>query len=179
VGIDFNVSHLPAICARLVGDELHVFDEVTLHGATTEELAHRLRSKFPQRHLIAYPDPTGGARKTSAPDTSTTDHTLLERSGIKLHDRRAPYDVRDKLQTLNWLIKDANGRRRLKVHPRCKDLIRDLRFMVYKEGTDQPDKSDPERSHHSDALGYLALGAMSPLLASRHQTRSVEHPLFG
>ena len=68
------------------------------------------------------------------------------------------------MQALNWLICDARGRRKLKVNPRCKDLIRDLKFMVFKEGTDQPDKSDPERSHHSDALGYCVLGAMKPLM---------------
>ena len=61
---------------------------------------------------------------------------------------------------------------RLKVHPRCHNLIRDLKFMVYKEGTDQPDKSDPERSHHSDAMGYCALGAMSPLLPTKLKVRS-------
>ncbi|WP_198015126.1 hypothetical protein [Synechococcus sp. CC9616] len=44
--------------------------------------------------------------------------------------------------------------------------------MVYKEGTDQPDESDPERSHHSDALGYCALGAMKPLIPKKLKTRS-------
>lgn len=67
--------------------------------------------KYPGRHLIAYPVPTGGARKTSAPDTSTTDHTLLERADIKVYDRRAPCDIRDKVQILNWVIRYANGRR--------------------------------------------------------------------
>ena len=84
-------------------------------------------------------------------DASTTDHTLLERAGIQIHTRRSPYAIRDKYQTLNWLIRSANGRRRLKVNPRCRELILDMRFMVYK-GTDVPDKSDPARSHHSDAL---------------------------
>ena len=50
------------------------------------------------------------------------------------------------------------------MNPRYWDLIRNLRFMVYEEGTDQPDKSDPERSHHSDAPGYCAIGAMRTML---------------
>jgi phage terminase large subunit len=168
VGIDFNVATLPAILFCLSGDDVYVFDEVTLHNATTEALAKQLKARYPGRYMIAYPDPTGGARKTSASDIDVTDHSLLAQAGIKVYDRRGPYAVRDKLQTLNWLIRDANGRRRLKVHPRCKDLIRDLRFLVFKEGTDDPDKSDPERSHHSDAIGYGVLGAMKPLLSSRH-----------
>ena len=172
IGIDFNIATLPAIVCRIVGDELHVIDEITLHNQTTEALGKALRQKYPGRHLKAFPDPTGGSRKTAAADATTTDHSLLEKAGIRIHDRRSPYAIRDKYQTMNWLIRSASGKRRLKINPRCRDLIRDLKFMVYKEGTDQPDKSDPERSHHSDALGYCALGAMSPLLPEKLKTRS-------
>ena len=172
IGIDFNVATLPAIVCRIVGDELWVIDEVTLHNSTTEQLGRALRAKYQSRSLMAYPDPTGGARKTAAVDASTTDHTLLEKSGIRIYERRNPYAVRDKYQATNWLICDAMGRRRMKVNPRCRDLIRDMKFMVYKEGTDQPDKSDPERSHHSDALGYCVLGAMKPLMPMKYQVRS-------
>ena len=59
------------------------------------------------------------------------------------------------------------------MNPRCRDLIRNLRFMVYEEGTDQPEKSDPERSHHSDALGYCAIGAMRTLLPWKLKVRSI------
>ena len=172
IGIDFNVATLPAIVCRIVGDELWVIDEVTLHNSTTEQLGRALRAKYQSRTLMAYPDPTGGSRKTAAVDASTTDHTLLEKSGIRIYERRSPYAVRDKYQATNWLICDALGRRRMKVNPRCRHLIRDLKFMVYKEGTDQPDKSDPERSHHSDALGYCVLGAMKPLMPTKYQCRS-------
>ena len=172
IGIDFNIATLPAIVCRIVGDELHVIDEITLHNQTTEALGKALRQKYPGRHLKAFPDPTGGSRKTAAADATTTDHSLLEKAGIRIHDRRSPYAIRDKYQTMNWLIRSASGKRRLKINPRCRDLIRDLKFMVYKEGTDQPDKSDPERSHHSDALGYCALGAMKPLLPEKLRVRS-------
>ena len=177
IGVDFNVATLPAIVCRIVGDELWIVDEVTLHNATTEQLGKALRAKYPGRHLMAYPDPTGGARKTSATDATATDHTLLEKSGIRIYERRNPYAIRDKYQAMNWLICDANGRRKLKVHPRCRDVIRDLKFMVYREGTDAPDKSDPERSHHSDALGYCVLGAMKPLMPTKYQTRTIYFPI--
>ena len=53
------------------------------------------------------------------------------------------------------------------------ELIRDLRFCVYKPGTDMVDKtSDPARTHASDGLGYCALGAMKPLLGSKYKVRS-------
>jgi hypothetical protein len=34
------------------------------------------------------------------------------------------------------------------------------------------DGADPERSHHSDALGYCVLGAMKPLMPRKYQVRS-------
>lgn len=178
IGIDFNVATLPAIICRVVGDELWVIDELTMHNATTEQLGKALRERYQGRHLLAYPDPTGGARKTAAADATVTDHTLLEKAGIKVYERRSPYAIRDKYQSMNWMICDARGRRRLKIHPQCKDLIRDLKFMVYKEGTDQPDKSDPERSHHSDALGYGLLGTMRPLMPEKFKTRMMSFPRY-
>ena len=178
IGIDFNVATLPAIVCRIVGEELWVIDEITLHNSTTEQLGRLLREKYKSRSLMAYPDPTGGARKTAAVDATTTDHTLLEKSGIRIYERRSPYAVRDKYQAMNWLICDASGRRRMKINPRCKDLIRDLKFMVYKEGTDQPDKSDPERSHHSDGLGYCVLGAMKPLMPTKFKMRWTSVQLY-
>ena len=173
VGCDFNVAHLPGIVCIIRGDELHVVNEVMLHNATTEQLGKALREKYPRRAMLAYPDPTGSSRKTSAADATVTDHSLLEKAGIRVYERRSPYAVRDKLQALNWLICDANGRRRLKVHPRCVALIRDLRFCVFKPGTDTVDKtSDPARTHASDGLGYCVLGAMKPLLALKYRARS-------
>ena len=71
---------------------------------------------------------------------------------------------------MNMMVRDATGRRRLKIHPKCVNTIRDMKFLLYKEGSDNVDKtSDPERSHASDALGYCIMGAMAPLLPQKHQ----------
>ena len=43
--------------------------------------------------------------------------------------------------------------------------------MVNKEGTDQPDQSDPEHALHSDALDCGVPGAMKPLLPAEHKFR--------
>ena len=41
-------------------------------------------------------------------------------------------------------------------HPRCKELIKDLEQVTYKENSQVIDKErDPKRTHLSDALGYL------------------------
>jgi hypothetical protein len=57
---------------------------------------------------------------------------------------------------LNARLETAAGTRRLRVHPRCKELIKDFERVVYKEGSQVIDKDrDQKRSHLSDALGYL------------------------
>ena len=54
----------------------------------------------------------------------------------------------------------------------CVELIRDLRFCVYKPDTDTVDKtSDPAITHASDGLGYYVLGAMKTLMPDKYKTR--------
>jgi phage terminase large subunit len=52
------------------------------------------------------------------------------------------------------------GERRLQIHPDCKQLIQDLERVHWKSDVNgnmlaEIDKSDPARSHTSDALGYM------------------------
>ena len=57
---------------------------------------------------------------------------------------------------MNAKLQSAAGERMLKVDPRCKELIKDLEQVSYKENSLVIDKDrDPKRTHLSDALGYL------------------------
>ena len=61
------------------------------------------------------------------------------------------------------MIKDANGRRRLQVDPKCKRIIRSLSNLEYKAGASVPDpKSD--HSHMADAVGYACIALAKGLL---------------
>lgn len=120
-----------------------------------ECISRSLRGRYLSLHPKVFPDSIGGSRKTATADASTTGHMLLKWAGIEIHNRQSPFAIRDKYQTLNWLIRSVAGRCRLMVNPRC----RDLKFMLYKEETDQLEKSDQAHSHQSNALGYCALGA--------------------
>jgi len=45
---------------------------------------------------------------------------------------------------------------RVKIDAKCKELIKDLEQVAYKENSQVIDKDrDPKRTHLSDALGYL------------------------
>ncbi len=51
---------------------------------------------------------------------------------------------------------DASGARRVKIHPRCKELIKSLRTLTYAPGTGLPNKNLGV-DHAFDAFGYLVL----------------------
>ena len=76
LGVDFNVDPMSGICAVRKDDTLYVFDEIMLTGgATTWDFAEEVTRRFGvDRRVIACPDPTGGARKTSG--VGLTDHNL-------------------------------------------------------------------------------------------------------
>jgi len=67
LGVDFNVDPMSGICAVRDGENLYVFDEIMLTGgATTWDFAEEVTRRYGvDRRVIACPDPTGGARKTS------------------------------------------------------------------------------------------------------------------
>ena len=158
LGLDFNVSVMAGVLGSLYGDTLVIWDEVALQNSNTAEVCEMLHQRFPSRRILAYPDPTGAARKTSS--AGATDHGILRQYGFTVVSPRAPWSVKDKLQATNFLIQNAQGQIRLRVHPRCKNLIKGLRGVTFKLGADEwvVDKA-PGLEHWCDALGYLVLGA--------------------
>lgn len=157
VGMDFNVNPMVSVVAQKIGDECHVGDEVVLKNSNTLEMMEELSRRYPQRGLV-HPDPTGAARKTSA-EFGVTDHDIIGRAGWQVHSSK-PYPIINRINAINALLRNANGRARLLIHPKCKNLIRSLEGLTYKEGTRVPDKSSA-LDHAADALGYL-VGAVFP-----------------
>ena len=156
LGVDFNVDPMSGICAVKDGDTLYVFDEIMLTGgATTWDFAEEVTRRYGvDRRIIACPDPTGGARKTSG--VGVTDHAILRRSGFTVQSPRSPWKIRDKITAVNTGLMDASGTRRVKIHPRCKELIKSLRTLTYAPGTGLPNKNLGV-DHAFDAFGYLVL----------------------
>lgn len=156
LGVDFNVDPMSGICAVKKDDTLYVFDEIMLRGgATTWDFADEVTRRYGvDRRVIACPDPTGGARKTSG--IGMTDHSILRRTGFTVQTPRAPWKVRDKITAVNTALLDATGARRTLIHPRCKELIKALRTLTYASGTGLPNKNLGV-DHAFDAFGYLVL----------------------
>ncbi|MGI9072304.1 MAG: hypothetical protein ACR2JB_13550 [Bryobacteraceae bacterium] len=76
--------------------------------------------------------------------------------------------VKDRVNCVNAVIQNASRERRLRVSPRCKQLIRDLEQVSWKHNANgnpvgDLDRSDRQRTHTSEALGYLIAWEWSPL----------------
>ena len=156
LGVDFNVDPMSGICAVKADNTLYVFDEIMLTGgATTWDFADEVTRRYGiDRRIIACPDPTGGARKTSG--VGVTDHAILRKSGFTVQTPRSPWKIRDKITAVNTALLDAAGTRRVLIHPRCKELIKSLRTLTYAPGTGLPNKNLGV-DHAFDAFGYLVL----------------------
>jgi hypothetical protein len=154
IGMDFNVATQATVFFAVRGSQIHVINE--LKGApNTEENIRYIKAFYPTAKLIAYPDPTGRARKTSAA-VGATDFALLEQAGIQCLAHRASPSVKDSVAAVNSLFLNAKDQTNLFIHPRCVNLIKDLETASWLESPDKAiiDKRGDRDPHFADALRY-------------------------
>lgn len=159
--LDFNVDPMCSVVAQKQGDTICVLDEIVIGRASTWDACEEFWNRF--RHhaagLIIYGDASGQSLKTSG----TTDYQMIRQFFSRTPYRTVEYRVptanplvRDRILTMNAKLRSANGETHMKVSPKCRELIKDLEEVVFKNGTTVIDKErDPKRTHLSDALGYL------------------------
>lgn len=153
IGMDFNVDPMSAVVGSRVTDQFHQWDEITILNGSTEEMCMEIQKRYPNRSVIVYPDPSGKARKTSAP-VGQTDFTIIKSFGFKLvTPNKAPMVV-DRINEVNAMFLNAKKESRYFIHPRCKQTIKCFDGLTYKDGSSQPDKSIG-LDHLPDAAGYL------------------------
>ena len=153
-GIDFNINPMSAVfLSEGEDDNLYIFDEIEIYGGNTQMLVEEINKRFKDREVIAYPDPSGRQRKTSA--GGNTDFTILGEAGYTViaPSRTAP--VRDRINSVQAVLQNADGVPRLFVSPRCKGVVRSLEGLSY-DDNGKPDKKSG-LDHLSDALGYAIM----------------------
>jgi len=153
IGMDFNVAPMAAVVAVRAGDQLHIIDEITIRDTNTEGMSAEINRRYPGRKINVYPDPTGKARKTSAP-VGQTDFTILEKAGFHVKSPRASYTTADKVNTVNAALCSADGTRRVFIDSNLSELPDALESLYYKEGTRDIDKRSGF-DHITDAFAYL------------------------
>lgn len=170
VCIDFNVGLQCTSAFAVRGKQMHFLDEFKGHP-DTDELGKFLKEKYKDHRIFAYPDPSGRARKTSAP-VGTTDFTILESYGIKcLAHTKAP-PITDSVAAVNRKLKNAAGEVDMYVSNKCTGVINSLertRWMDKNSDTATIDKSEGIE-HFSDGVRY-GTEYLFPVLSGTKRTK--------
>ena len=153
VGMDFNICPMSAVLAVRPAGQLHVFGEIEINNGNTELMAAEIKRRYPSRVVKVYPDPSGNARKSSAP-VGQTDFAILRAAGFQVIAPASAPLVVDRINETNAMFRNAAGEARGFVSPKAKTLIRCLEGLTWKAGTSAPDKG-LGLDHMPDALGYL------------------------
>ena len=155
VGMDFNITPLVCQIGRHTKTGIEIFDEIILENSNTNEVSMELRNRYPTQPITVFPDPAGGARKTSA--NGNTDIKILEMAGFTTRYHRSHPLVKDRINACNSLFfKREDGSTRFTIDPKCKYTIKSLKNWTYKEGTMIPSKNEGQDwSHACDSIGYL------------------------
>ncbi len=152
IGCDFNIDPMSACVAFRHKDQLIIFDEITIYGSNTDEMVQEIKTRYPNKKIIMYPDPASRQRKTSA--GGRTDLSILQNAGFVVKARTSHTAIRDRINAVNSALKSADGTVKVKIHPACKSVLKSLQKQIYKTGTSIPDNNE-NLSHMSDAVGYL------------------------
>lgn len=155
VGLDFNVHPLCGVYVAQRGGMIYVVDELYLENSNTFQAAKEIKKAYPARYMQVVADETGNRRRTSS---NQTDHEIIRRAGLDLVKFKNP-SVKDRQNNMNRLF-DKNY---IKIHPRCKQLIKDLEQLIH-------DNDDDMLSHISDALGYVCW-KLNPLVKPKRKAR--------
>lgn len=147
IGLDFNVTKMAAVVFVLRDGKPHAVKEYT-KVFDTPAMCGLLKSRHKGHAMLAYPDASGGSRKSS--NASVTDLQILRASGFTVCVPSANPAVKDRVLTMNNLIRA----REFKVHPdACPELVESLEKQSY-DKNGEPDKA-AGLDHLLDAAGYF------------------------
>ena len=151
IGMDFNNSPMSAVVGYMNNNQLIVIDFIEIYQSNTYEMIQEIKTRYPNKNYICYPDASGSHKSTNS---NMSDHTILANNGFKLVVAKTNPSVIDRINAVNSLLCNAKGERNLLIDPKCAKIREMLIKMSYKEGTRTPDK-DNILDHAADALGYL------------------------
>jgi len=159
--LDFNAApgmHGLVCQERRELDEIWVLDELHRPGLTVPSLVRDFAKRYGEYQVAVrvFGDATGRGRDTAIGATAY-EHVQQAMMDNGLHaglsvPKSNPL-TEDRYISMNGAFEDGKGRH-VRIHPRCKVLLRDLR-TVQRNERGQVDKTQPALTHASDALGYL------------------------
>ena len=155
VGMDFNINPMSATVWQERGHLAFQIDEIILPTSNTDEMAAEVARRYGlsgrNDHITIYPDPAGTQRKTSA--HGRTDIGILREAGFNVYALSTHPLVRDRTNIMNARFESANGQRTAFIGSSCKQSIAAYERLVYRDGSNEPDKTGGY-DHVVDATGY-------------------------
>lgn len=167
--LDFNVDPMSSVIVQVRGHRLFVLGEIVLRRATTRQACEEFEKRFP-RHagdVVVYGDASGYHLQTSG----VTDYQMIKEYfagnyGARMRQKvpKANPAIRDRVNLMNARLRNSAGEVDMLIDSSCRELIKDFEQVSYKAETVEVDKDkDRQRSHLSDALGYLVWQECRPL----------------
>ena len=168
--LDFNIGEGKPMSSALgqirkssgpdgrVRPEINWFDEIVIDSSDTNDAIDEFKAKpwwgrKPRPRVIVYGDAAGRARDTRS---KVTDYILLSRAGFRAQNvPPSNPSVRDRHNLVNSLLKAANGDVRMKIHPRCKTLIKGFETTKLKKGANYLEDDRVREQHVTTAAGYM------------------------
>lgn len=171
--LDFNVGLMCSVIGQRNRDHVRILDELILPESNTwaacaafvEHIEKMLPQTRPLPQIHIYGDATGDARDSAA---SRTDWQIVRaalgeygyRFTTSFHVRSANPPLKDRVNCVNARLRNHAGEVHLGIDSKCKHLIEDLERVQWKSDANgnalnELDKSDPKKTHVSDALGYM------------------------
>lgn len=158
ISFDFNRSPSCAIAAQKRGQEVLLLKEWYIPNCGTMKLSSAVvewvRSLQPLHQVHIHGDASGSQARSNA---DKTDWELVfaefRRHKIRTLQRfgKSNPSVKGSVNTCNVALYHS----RVCFHYLCKELIKDLESLQWKEGKQEIDKSDLARSHLADCFRYL------------------------
>jgi hypothetical protein len=168
--LDFNMNPLCSVLMQVSNGVVVVLDELILPDSNTLSACDEFLSRTEKWNagsklsVQIYGDSTAEQRHTSA---SRTDWQIIkeffgryrDRYNVTFHVPSSNPPVKDRINCVNARLRNHAGQHRVMVHEHCKHLIRDFEQVCWKTDPHgntlvELDKSDPMRTHVSDAVGY-------------------------
>jgi len=154
IGLDFNIDKNAWVAIqKLPNNTFQVIDE-GYGDKTTADVATTLLTTYPG--AIVIPDATGNNRLQG---TGKTNFQLLRQAGMhNIVEKRSNPHRSDRYANVNATFLNALNQRRLFIdEKKCSRLVRELRELSYKEGTNKVEDKNGEIGHITDALGYAIM----------------------
>lgn len=153
VGLDFNVGQMAISFSHKIMNEQHFFDEKLLIGdSSTYSVVDFLNNcDYPKAMMVISCDSTGKARKTVGQKNLMSDVAILRAAGFNLRVKTVNPRLRPRQILMNGMLYHG----RIKIHPRCKEIIKDFKTTKQKDDFTKDEGSKHNRSHFSDGCDYV------------------------